>query len=236
MPTFHQPPWLRALAALFVAALLASACGGPGSPSPVPTLGPSSPGATPPETSAGSLVGTADFLEVYVNGEYNGTTKSHASDVVWELDPTSSLRPPDAEQTDVVSVYFAVSGRVDWSYTDVVQGSFTSTCTVTGSGSEALPDGGGSEWDREAYLMINHSQQPATYSIWSSFDGLPKSTCLESEGFGFIGEWVKSDPFADPLVSGTDGALVLAGSYVLDSSLGAITLTSTYTWDFTSAP
>lgn len=239
---FHQSSWLRATGALFVAALLASACGGSGSPNPAAPPGhtptPStSPAATPP-TIAGSLVGSSDFLEVFVNGEYNMTTKAQASDVVWALDPTSNLRPPDAEITDVVSVYFAVSGHVDWSYTGVIRGSLTSTCTVTDSGSETLPDGGGSEDFREAYLMINHSHQPATYLIGSSFDGLPSNTCLESEGQRFNGQWIESDPFNDPLVAGTDGALVLAGSYVQDgSSLGAFgSLSSKYTWDFRSAP
>ena len=213
--------------------------------SPVPTPNVTAPPTTlptPPATSiatvapsdagTANLVGTADVSQVFTNGEYHTTSTGHAKDVVWKLDPNSTVRPPGVGQNQQIpiKVFLPVSGQLDWSYEALVQGNFTDTCTITDSGTASLA----SPLDNTAFLFLIGTS-PATYSIDANFEAFPTKTCLDSEPQAMDSKWLQSDPALDPQVGGTDNALTLDGTYSLKGTqFGSIAID--YSWSFSSAP
>lgn len=180
-----------------------------------------------------TLRGSADMKTDFKNGPLRQTSQSHASDVVWQLDPNSRMRPANSDPADKISVFTIVSGQLAWSYEGIEQGSFTDTCPVRDSGTATL---GANSDQQQAYLFIDWTKQPATYSFQGAVTGLGETTCLDV-GRGVMDPvWASSDPNKDPTVSGTDAAFVLEGTYHLEGSYAGGTISTTYSWSFSSEP
>jgi hypothetical protein len=114
-----------------------------------------------------------------------------------------------------------------------VQGSFTDTCPVRDSGTATL---GANSDQQQAYLFIDWTKQPATYSFQGAVTGLGETTCLDWGRGVMDSVWASSDPSKDPTVSGTDAAFVLEGTYHLEGSAFGGTISDTYSWSFSSEP
>ena len=97
------------------------------------------------------------------------------------------------------------------------------------------PDPGLRIADQQAYLFINCTDQPPSYSILGSVDGLPDSTCMDSGPQTMDSQWIASDPDHDPSVSEQAGAFVLDGSFHRQDS-GFGTLLTKHGWTFTFSP
>jgi hypothetical protein len=180
-----------------------------------------------------TLRGSADMKTDFKNGPLRWTSQSHASDVVWKLDPNSRMRPALSDPADKISVFTLVSGQLAWSYEGIVQGSLTDTCPVRDSGTATLD--ANSDQQHADTLLIDWTKQPATYSFQGAVTGLGGAKCMDSDPFAMDPVWAWSDPNKDPTVSGTDAAFVLEGTYHFEGSYAG-TISTTYNWSFSSEP
>jgi hypothetical protein len=180
------------------------------------------------------LRGSADMKTDFANGPARWTSQSHASDVVWQLDPNSRMRPANSDPADKISVFTIVSGQLAWSYEGSVSDgvSINGMCTVRDSGTATL---GANSDQQQAYLFIDWTKQPATYSFQGAVTGLSGAKCMDSNPQSMDSVWAWSDPNKDPTVSGTDAAFVLEGTYHFGGSYAG-TISDTYSWSFSSEP
>jgi hypothetical protein len=178
-----------------------------------------------------TLRGSADMLTEFANSPARMTSRSHASDVVWHLDPNERMRPAFSDPADKISVFTIVSGQLAWSYEgSVSDGTLNGMCTVGDSGTATL---GANSDQQDAYLFIDWTKQPATYEFQGTVYGLPSTTCMDSDPYGFDLPWTWTGPEKHPTVSGTDAAFVLEGTYHSPYGTGTV---STYSWSFSSKP